>query len=231
RLLLLSPVSQINPKRWGRKAKTGLGIRITAGTPDRSNSTQLGVLNLHSVQFQIIEDGVHAQIQTQIAKKPRFLPKCDSPHIGMKPVSADHAIELAHTILCELNLCAVCRLVDSLNGIVKQQLDVPEMVPQDLTQCAANDLDISASAMPKVIPAHTINDFAFFVDEYGPLHIGMRRNNGVMNPHLPENLQCRPAHIDLIAADQQRRCPLHDGRTIPVAPQPIGGSESCGSGA
>src|SRR5262249_53008542 len=107
RLLLLNPVSQINPKRRGRKAKTGLDIRITARTPNRSNSTQLGVLNLHSIQFQIIRDGVHAQIQTQIAKKLRFLPKYDSPHIGMKSVSADHAIELAHAILCELNLCAV----------------------------------------------------------------------------------------------------------------------------
>src|SRR5262249_30525983 len=83
RLLLLNPVLQINPKRWGRKAKAGLGIRITAGTPDRSNSTQLGVLNLHSVQFQVIGDGVNTQIQTQTAKKPRFLPKHDSPYIGM----------------------------------------------------------------------------------------------------------------------------------------------------
>jgi hypothetical protein len=79
-------------------------------------------------------------------------------------------------------------LGDSLNGIAKKQLDIPEMIPQDLTQCAANDLDISAKAMPKVIPAHPINDIAFFVDEYGALHIGMRRNNRVMNPHLPENL-------------------------------------------
>src|SRR5262245_45171472 len=97
-------------------------------TTERSNSTQLGVLDLHSVQFQIIGDGVHTQIQTQIAEKPRFLPKYDSPHIGMKPVSADHASELAHTILCELNLCAGCRLGDSLNGIAKKQLDIPEMI-------------------------------------------------------------------------------------------------------
>ena len=103
------------------------------------------------------------------------------------------------------------------------------MIPQDLTQSAANDLDISANAMPKVIPAHPIDDIAFFIDEQGALHIGMCRNNGVMNPHLPENLQSRPAHIDLIAANQQGRRPLHDGRTKPVAPQPIGGSESCGS--
>ena len=49
RLLLLNPVVQTNVKRLGRKAKTGLGIRITAGTPNGSNSTDLGVLNLHAV--------------------------------------------------------------------------------------------------------------------------------------------------------------------------------------
>jgi len=106
----------------------------------------------------------------------------------MKPVSADHAIELAHAILRELNLGAVRSLRDGLNGIAKKQLDIPEMIPQDLTQCAANDLDVSANAMPKVLPAHPINDIARFIDEYGALHIGMRRNNCVMNAHLPENL-------------------------------------------
>jgi hypothetical protein len=43
----------------------------------------------------------------------------------MQSVSADHAIELAHTILCELNLDDVRRLGDSLNGIAKEQLNVP----------------------------------------------------------------------------------------------------------
>jgi ATP dependent DNA ligase-like protein len=118
-----------------------------------------------------------------------------------------------------------------LNGIAKKHLEIPKMIPQDLTQCAANDLDIFSPAMPKVIPAHPIDNIALFIDEYGSLHIGMRRNNGVMNPHLPENLQSRPAHIDLITANQQRRRPLHDGRAKPIAPQPIGGGESCGSGA
>jgi hypothetical protein len=75
-----------------------------------------------------------------------------------------------------------------LNGVAKKKLDIPEMIPQDLTQSAANDLDISAQAMPKVIPAHPIHDLACFIDEYGTLHIGMRRNNRVMNSHLPENL-------------------------------------------
>src|SRR5262245_49240935 len=104
------------------------------------------------------------------------------------------------------------------------------MISQDLTQCATNDLEISANAMPEVIAAHSINDTALFIDEEGPLHIGMRRNNRVMHPHLPENLQRRPAHIDLVAADQQRGRPLHDGRTMAVAPQPVGGSKSCGPG-
>jgi hypothetical protein len=49
----------------------------------------------------------------------------------MQSVSADHAIELAHTILRELNLGAVRRLCDSLNGIAKKQLNLPEMIPQD----------------------------------------------------------------------------------------------------
>jgi hypothetical protein len=106
----------------------------------------------------------------------------------MKTVSADHAIELAHAILCELNLCAVRGLGDPLNGIAKKQLHISEMIPQDLTQCAANDLDVSANAMPEVISAHPIDDIARFIDEHGALHVGMRRNNRVMNPHLPENL-------------------------------------------
>ena len=50
-----------------------------------------------------------------------------------------------------------------LDGIAEKPLDIPEMIPQDLTQCAANDLNISANAMPKVIPAHPINDITFFV--------------------------------------------------------------------
>jgi hypothetical protein len=70
----------------------------------------------------------------------------------MQSVSADHTIELAHTILCELNLGAVRRLRDSLNSIAKKQLDLPEMIPQDLTQGAANDLEIATNAMPKLIP-------------------------------------------------------------------------------
>src|SRR5262245_28076083 len=37
RLLLLNPVSQINPKGWGHKAKTSLGLGITARTPDGGN--------------------------------------------------------------------------------------------------------------------------------------------------------------------------------------------------
>src|SRR5262249_25493315 len=126
---------------------------------------------------------------------------------------------------------ALGRLRDSLNGIAKQQLDLAEMILQDLTQCAANDLDISADAVSKVIPAHPIDDIAFFIDEYGTLHIGMRSNYRVMNPHLPEDLQRRPAHVDLIAAKQQGRRPLHDGQTIPVVQQPMGSRESCGSGA
>jgi hypothetical protein len=149
----------------------------------------------------------------------------------MQSVSADHAIELVHTILCELNLGAVRRLGDSLNGIAKKDFDLPEMISQDLTQGAANDLEIATNAMPKVIPAHALEDVAFFVDELRALHIGTRRNNRVMNPHLLDNLQCRPAHIDLIAADQQGWRPFHDSRTIPVTLQPMGGSESCGSGA
>jgi hypothetical protein len=106
----------------------------------------------------------------------------------MKPVSADHAIELAHAIRCELNLCAAGGLGDPLNGVAKQQLDIPEMIPQDLTQRAADDLDVSATAMPKVIPAHPVDDIAFFIDEQGALHVGVRRNDGVMSPHLPEDL-------------------------------------------
>jgi hypothetical protein len=51
----------------------------------------------------------------------------------VQSVSADHAIKLAGIILCELNLDAVRRLGDSLNGIAKQQLNVSEMISQDLT--------------------------------------------------------------------------------------------------
>jgi hypothetical protein len=149
----------------------------------------------------------------------------------MKTVSADHAIELAHAIFRELNPRAVRGLGDPLNGIAKKQLHIPEMIPQDLTQCAANDLDVSANAMPEVIPAHPLDDMARLIDEYGALHVGMRRNHRVMNPHLPENLERRPAHVNLIAANQQGRRPLHDGRTVPVAPQPIGGGEPGGPGA
>jgi hypothetical protein len=121
----------------------------------------------------------------------------------MQSVSADHAIELAHTILCELNPSAVRTLSDSLNGIAKKQFDLPEMILQDLTQGAANDLQISTNAMPKLVPAHALDDVAFFVDELRALHIGTRRNNRVMNPHLLDNLPRRPAHIDFIAANQQ----------------------------
>src|SRR5262249_48455753 len=105
------------------------------------------------------------------------------------------------------------------------------MIPQDLAQGAANDLEISANAMPKLIAAHALEDLAFFVDELGALHIGTRRNNRVMNPHLLDNLQRRPAHIDLIAANQQVRRSFHDSRIKSVTLQPIGGSETCGSGA
>src|SRR5262249_9500489 len=138
--------------------------------------------------------------QTQIAKKPRFLPKDDQPYIGMESVSADHQIKFTYAILCELNLYAVRRLPDSLNGVAKKQLDIAEMIPQNLTQCAAKDLEISADAMPKVVPTHSLDNIAFLVHEYGALHIGMSRNSGVMNAHLLENLQSRPAHVDLIAA-------------------------------
>jgi len=130
----------------------------------------------------------------------------------MQSVSADYAIELAHAILCELNLHAVRRLSDSLNGIAKKQLDLFEMILQDLTQGTANDLEISTNAMPKVIPAHAFDDVAFFIDELGALHIGSRCNNGVMNPHLLDYLQRGASHIDLIAADQQGRCPFDDSR-------------------
>jgi hypothetical protein len=85
--------------------------------------------------------------------------------------------------------------------------------------------------MPKVIPAHSIDNIAFFIDEYGALHVGMRRDNGVMNRHLPKNLQRCPAHIDLIASNQQGRRSLYNGRVKPVAPQPIGGSKTCRAGA
>jgi hypothetical protein len=105
------------------------------------------------------------------------------------------------------------------------------MVLKDLTQCAANDLDISANTMPKVIPAHSINNIAFFIDKYSALHVGARCNNVVMNLHLPENLQRGPAHIDLIASDQQGWRSLYNGRPKPVAPQPIGGSKTCRAGA
>ena len=120
----------------------------------------------------------------------------------MQSVSADHAIELAHTILRELNLGAVRRLGDSLNGIAKKDFDLAEMIPQDLTQGAANDLEISTDAMPEFIPAHALEDVAFFVDKLRALHIGTRRNNGVVNSHLLDNLQRRSAHIDLITANQ-----------------------------
>jgi hypothetical protein len=79
-------------------------------------------------------------------------------------------------------------LGDLLNGIAEEKLDIPEMILQNLAQCAANDLDISANAMPKIIPAHPIDDIALLVNEYRPLHIGMRRNNRIVNPHLPENV-------------------------------------------
>ena len=75
----------------------------------------------------------------------------------MEPVSTDHHIKLTRGVLCELNLRAVRGLSDSLNGIAKKQLDVPEMVPQDLAQGTANDLDIFANPMPKFIPAHPEN--------------------------------------------------------------------------
>src|SRR5262249_41376530 len=106
----------------------------------------------------------------------------------MKTVSADHAVERARAILGELNLGAVRGLGDPLNAIAKKQLHIPELIPQDLTQGAANDLDVSAHAMPEVIPAHPLDDIARFIDEHGALHVGMRRNNRVLNPHLPENL-------------------------------------------
>jgi hypothetical protein len=85
--------------------------------------------------------------------------------------------------------------------------------------------------MPKVIPAHSIDDIAFLVDQDGALHIGMCGNHGVMNPHQAEHLQCRAAHIDLVTPNHQGRRPLHDGRFVPVAFQPVGGSESCGPSA
>jgi hypothetical protein len=104
------------------------------------------------------------------------------------------------------------------------------MISQDLAQRAANDLEISSNTMPKLISPHALDDRALFVDRLGALHIGTCRNNRVMNSHLLDNVQRRPAHIDLIAANQQVRCPFHDSRSKPVTLQPICGGESCGPG-
>src|SRR5262249_58470207 len=82
----------------------------------------------------------------------------------------------------------------------------------------------------RCIPAHALKDVAFFVDELGAVHVGTRRDNRVTNPHLLDNLQGRPTHIDLIAANQQVRRPFHDRRIKSVTLQPISDSESCGSG-
>ena len=63
---------------------------------------------------------------------------------------------------------AVRKLGDSLNGIAKKDFDLSEMIPQDLTQGAAKDLEISTNATPKLLPAHALENVAVFVDELRP---------------------------------------------------------------
>src|SRR5262245_4228462 len=79
--------------------------------------------------------------------------------------------------------------------------------------------------MSEFIPAHFIDDFAFSVDEQCPLHVGASRDDGIMNTHSPQNLQRCPSCVDLVAPCQQRWCPLDDGRSKPIAAQPIGTRE------
>src|SRR5262245_36270770 len=79
--------------------------------------------------------------------------------------------------------------------------------------------------MSKCVTAHCVDDLAVLVDEQCPLHIGARRDNGIMNSHSPQNLQGCPAHIDLIASYHQCWRPLDYGRRKSVASKPIGSGE------
>jgi hypothetical protein len=72
-------------------------------------------------------------------------------------------------------------------------------VHQDLTQSPANDLQILADAMSELIPAHSIDDFPLSIDEQCALHVGACCKDGIMDAHSPQNLQGRPAYVDLVA--------------------------------
>jgi hypothetical protein len=56
--------------------------------------------------------------------------------------------------------------------------------------------------MSEFIPAHSIDDFAFSIDEQCALHVGACCNDGIMDTHSPQNLQGCPAYVNFIAPFQ-----------------------------
>lgn len=80
--------------------------------------------------------------------------------------------------------------------------------------------------MAKFVAGHAVDDLALAVDEQGALHLRARRHDGVMRPSPAQNVERRPAHVDLVPAGHKRCGALDDGRGEPVAAQPVGARQT-----
>ena len=72
--------------------------------------------------------------------------------------------------------------------------------------------------MAKFIAGHPVDDVALAVDEKGALHLGTRRDDGIVRSHPAQDVERRPAHVDLVAARHKRRGALE-------AAQPVSGRQ------
>ena len=84
--------------------------------------------------------------------------------------------------------------------------------------------------MAKFIAGHPVDDVALAVDEKGALHLGTRRDDGIVRSHPAQDVERRPAHVDLVAAGHKKWGALDDGWSEPIAAQPVSGRQTGDTG-
>jgi hypothetical protein len=149
----------------------------------------------------------------------------------VQAVGADHEIEGARVAVAERDLDALTGLGDRGDDVAEDHVDAGRPRHQDLAQRAADDLEVLAHPMAEVVAGHPVDDIALAVDEQGALHLRARGHDGVMRPGPAQDVERRPAHVDLVPAGHERRGALDDGRGEPVAAQPVGGRQTGDAGS
>ena len=157
-------------------------------------------------------------------------PERELPNPGMDAVGTEHQIEGPRLAVLELDLYPVRGLGQPADGVAEEILAAPSGPSvEDVSQVAAQDLDIAAGELPRDDP----QPLAVVVEEDGVGGPGLPLLDLVEDAHLFQYCEVGPAlEVDRLTTRTDGRRLLDDGHLEAVAIEPVreGGTRDARTG-